>query len=192
MAHFKPVRVGLKIRVNENRMRAMIAAGFELVQRDTRRTTQIIEKHEAAAAERGVEAYRGGRTDATGVPQPDSGTPIFTWGKEGRVNVTLAQFEANMTQNGFVLSNVNVLRKTGDHMGFLCLWYVPASAEITPVVLTTKQRAEIEPLLGSVYGHLHGFRNPDLSMTFNAAHREQVPAERVLRIDPEWSVTCQA
>jgi hypothetical protein len=151
----------------------------------------VINRHVDAAEIAGVDPMRAQRHDATGTLRPDSGRPIFGWSKDGRMYARINKLEGDLTANGFVLRDINILQKEGDRMAFLCFWYVHQTADVKPIVLTDEQRAFITQMTDRTFGHLHAFRNPDRSVTFNVAHMEDVPPERILRIDSDWSITCK-
>lgn len=184
----QPRIVLLRIRINQNWVGKLKAAGIPMQTRTSAQEYQIIRRHTEQAVAVGRDAFRGQREDAVGFKRPDSGTPIFTWDPQGRVSVDLAMVREDLERNGFKLGRVDLLQKEGDRMGYLCFWYAP---DREPCKLVGTQGIVIDTLLSKVYEHLHGFRNPDGSMTFNAAHMLESPAERTLRISPDWSVSCR-
>lgn len=185
----KPNRVLVKFRINPARAAELRDAGLYEVRRTVQQDQALRARQEAEAKAVGRDPFRGQRADATGTVRPDTGTPMFTWAKDGRVNTCLALTLADLRQNlGMVLTQVNTLQKPNDHMAFLVLKFEDSG---TSVELTPTQQATIERLTGRVYGHLHGYRNPDRSWTLNAAHAEDKPTEiRDVRISPDGNVNC--
>jgi hypothetical protein len=199
VAQFVPDAVLIKIRVNPKRQQRLKGVGIKFNIRTIAKEHRIIRSHEDQAATiRGTDAkaserdaYRGQRTDAGGTAQPDSGTPIFGWDKEGRRFVSICEAVSDLQKHGFVLQDVHMYQKETEQngMAFLCFWFKPG---VEPFAFTAESRRECYILLNSVYGHVHGFRNPDRTMTFTAAHLEDEAPERVLHIERDWSVSCEA
>ncbi|OGE82431.1 MAG: hypothetical protein A3B10_03105 [Candidatus Doudnabacteria bacterium RIFCSPLOWO2_01_FULL_44_21] len=184
-----PNRVLVKFRINLTRAAELRAAGLYEVKRSIVQDQALRGRQAIEAEALGRDPYRGQRTDATGTVRPDSGTPMFTWDPKGRVNVCLATtIEDLQTILGMVLTQVNTLQKPNDHMAFLVLKLENAGS---PVNLSAKQQALIDRLTSRIYGHLHGYRNPDRSWTLNAAHAEDNPSEiRDVRFSTDGSVRC--
>ncbi|HTL39415.1 MAG TPA: hypothetical protein VL306_01200, partial [Methylomirabilota bacterium] len=186
----KPNRVLVKFRINPARAAELRNAGLYEVRRTEQQDADLRKKQAAEAEALGRDPYRGRRIDGSGVIRPDSGTPMFSWDKDGRVNTCLALVQRDLQNNlGMVLTQINTLQKPQDHMAFLVLKF---ESEGTAITLNPKQAEVIERITGRVYGHLHGYRNPDRSWTLNAAHAEDKPSEiRDVRINADGSVRCE-
>lgn len=185
----KPNRVLVKFRVNLHRAAELRAAGLYEIKRTLEQDEALRQKQAVQAQTAGRDPYRGQRVDATGMSRPDSGTPMFTWDPKGRVDVCLATAIADLRKNlGMVLTQVNTLQKPNDHMAFLVLKF---ENEGKAVELSVSQEQAIEKITVRVYEHLHGYRNPDKSWTFNAAHALDKTGEiKDVRINEDCSVRC--
>lgn len=180
----------LNIRVNPRVAQRLMAAGVTVVNQSRERGEQVVQRHVEQAEAAGRDAFRGGRTDQTGKRVADSGIPLFGWNELGRQLVCLKYVIADLGAMGMRIVSTNLRQKQGDNMlSWFVKFQVGEAAQIGGSVLAV----ELGQALGSVYEHVHGYRNPDTSVTINPSHRideHQVPDDAIydLRILPDGHV----
>jgi hypothetical protein len=181
-----PSLVLLNVRLSPKNAADYTALNIKLVDRSVQDDAAIRAQHVAEAAENGVDAMRGKRIDATGVASPDSGTPVFGWNPTGDP-VTLAKIWDDLVKAGVVITDIHLMRKPNDRMLFLRITFSQADRGIE---IGHDLAAALTRTLGSVYEHVHAFRNPNGSMTVNPSHRinNAESGFRTLRIDAEGAL----
>ena len=181
-----PKSVGLNVRMNENAAARLIKAGVKLVEKSVE--TMQAQATTRAAEARDLGVKNGVRTDASGNVQFDSGRKL--WGDDGLVLGLTSQIPADLAAAGYVLEKAYIAHKAGDRMCQLRLWW--SKAPETAFATTPAMQVQFDALLASAFEHVHGFSNPDGSLTLNLSHRVDGPPSssvKTVRFTPDGTVT---
>ncbi len=161
-----PTSFGINLRINEKAAGRLMRTGVELREKSVGKMQEQANARMAEAQANG--SGNGLRVDGSGNVQADSGTKI--WGTDGLALGLLSEVPAELLAAGYVLERVYIEHKTGDKMCQLKLWYSKGE-EAVPFSVSPAMQGEIDAVLASAYEHVHGFSNPNGSVTLNLSHR---------------------
>ncbi len=190
MAIEKPASVIVTLNVNRKRSARLAELGAPVEMRDRNRQDVVDGRHVLDALERGRDPFRGNRSAADGTPRPDSGVPLFSWDPGGKQNVSFRRIARDLEANGFRVTGVRLIRRLAEKTD---RFFITFSAGEAPASLGTRLLEAVEKELAEpVYKFVHGYRNPNKTVTLNGAHRLQ-PHEVVgqayeIRVRPDWAI----
>ena len=127
---------------------------------------------QAQTAKRAAEALANGvvnpiRIDGSRNAQADSGRKL--WGNDGLSLGSLGALPRDLNAAGYTFTKAYLTKKEGDRMYSLRMWWEKTDAP--PLAVSDDAKELFDAILGSAFEHVHGFVNPDGSMTINPSHR---------------------